>query len=122
MGRKKRWIRVGALLSLFTWGCQTFTPITPGELPQAPERDGAVRVTTTSGEEVLLANARIWEDRIVGDTEFGERSIALDEVVTMEAREMSETRVLLITLGATLVLGALIIGFVQEDNPPAPGG
>ena len=122
MVRQKRWIRASALLSLLTLGCHTLTPITPTDLPRAPETDGEVHVTTTSGEVVVLEDARIWQDRVVGDTEVGERSVPLDEVASLQARYMSESRVLLVSLGLTAVLGTLIILFVQEDNPPPPGG
>lgn len=120
MGPNKRWLRAGALLSLLTWGCQTLTPITPSDLPRAPETDGTVRVTMTNGDQLLLAEARIWEDRIVGETEFGERSIPLDEVASLEARHLSETRVVLFGLAATIAAGFLILGIVDEPNPP-PG-
>lgn len=117
----KRWIRAGALLSLLTWGCQTLTPITPSDLPRAPETDGEVRITMTNGDQVVLEEARIREDRIVGETEDGERSIPLDEVESLEAKQLSEARVVLFGLAATVAAGLLILSIVDEPNPPDGG-
>lgn len=122
MGRSNRWIRAGAVLALLTWGCQTLTPISPSELPQAPEADGEVRVTTRDGEQVVLQRTRIRDDRIVGETEIGERSIPLAEVASLEAKRMSESRVVLVGLAATVALGLLFLRIVDEPNPPRDGG
>lgn len=117
----KRWLRAGALLSLLTWGCQTLTPITPSDLPRAPETDGEVRITMTNGDQVVLEEARIQDDRIVGETENGERSIPLDEVASLEVKQLSEARVVLVGLAATVAAGLVILSVVDEPNPPDGG-
>lgn len=120
MNTRKRWIRAGAVLSLFAWGCQTFQPVPLPEGPSGPALEGPVQVTTVEGERIVLRDVRVEGDALVGVNDGGRWAVPLDRVESVEERRFDTGRTVLAT-GLVVLIAVGIGAAIGSSIDVGPG-
>lgn len=114
---------VAFLAGCHSWGVPDDP--SPASLRQESPRD--VRVTRSSGEEILLRDARVREDSVVGTAPDGSRTaVALSSARRMQVREFDGVETALLTAGigagALVAVGALFtVAFLDALSDASDG-
>ncbi len=96
------------VMASYLAGCTSWRvqPVTPQQLPTA-DRPYDVRVHTRKGETVVLEQAFVRNDSLVGSVKALPLGILLDEIAQVEKRQTDGAKNLLLVVGVAAIVGVI---------------
>jgi len=96
------------MMLLYLAGCTSWRvqPVTPQQLPST-DRPYDVRVYTRKGETVVLEQAFVWNDSLMGSVKGLPLGIPLDEIAQLERKRTDAAKTVLLGVGVAAVAGAI---------------
>jgi len=96
------------LMASYLTGCTSWRvqPVTPQQLPET-ERPYDARVLTTTGETVVLEQAFVSNDSLVGSVKSLPLGIPLDEIAQVEKQQTDVVKTVVLGVGMAAVVAVI---------------
>ena len=102
-------------------GCTSWRvqPVAPQQLPST-DRPYDVRVSTRKGETVVLEQAFVYNDSLMGSVKGLPLGIPLDEIAGLERKRTDAAKTVLLGVGVAAVVGAIIAAIALHEWASQP--
>jgi len=105
------------MMLLYLAGCTSWRvqPVTPQQLPNT-DRPYDVRVYTRKGETVVLEQAFVRNDSLMGSVNGLPLGIPLDEIAGLERKRTDAAKTVLLGVGVAVVVGAIVAAIAINES------